>query len=89
MYRKGPQGWLKHLDFTVLNLVALHRNGMAFFLSKCGVNGQDHLTGGIQSVDVFLFKKDSHRRCQLFQLSCAVEGIHGIPCESRYGFCDY
>lgn len=24
MYRKGPQGWLKHLDFTVLNLIALH-----------------------------------------------------------------
>lgn len=24
MYRKEPQGWLKHLDFTVLNLIALH-----------------------------------------------------------------
>ena len=23
MYRKGSQGWLKHLDFTVLNLIAL------------------------------------------------------------------
>ena len=33
MYRKGPQGWLKHLDFTVLNLVALHASYcMAYFI---------------------------------------------------------
>ena len=33
MYRKGPQGWLKHLDFTVLNLIALHASYcMAYFI---------------------------------------------------------
>lgn len=33
MYRKGPQGWLKHLDFTVLNLIALHASYcMAHFI---------------------------------------------------------
>lgn len=33
MYRKEPQGWLKHLDFTVLNLIALHASYcMAYFI---------------------------------------------------------
>jgi len=32
MYRKGPQGWLKHLDFMVLDMLCLHMAFLGAFM---------------------------------------------------------
>ena len=42
MYRKGPQGWLKHLDFTVLNLVALHASYCMAYFIRMGTENPYH-----------------------------------------------
>ena len=42
MYRKGPQGWLKHLDFTVLNLIALHASYCMAYFIRMGTENPYH-----------------------------------------------
>lgn len=42
MYRKEPQGWLKHLDFTVLNLVALHASYCMAYFIRMGTENPYH-----------------------------------------------
>lgn len=42
MYRKEPQGWLKHLDFTVLNLIALHASYCMAYFIRMGTENPYH-----------------------------------------------